>query len=36
MKKENDNTERKIKIIMSKGNFNISLHSINEAKMIYL
>ena len=36
MKKETDNTERKIKIIMSKGNFNISLHSINEAKMIYL
>lgn len=36
MKKENDNTDRKINIIESKGNFNISLHSINEAKMIYL
>ncbi len=32
MKKENDNTERKIKIIMSKGDFSISLHSINEVK----
>lgn len=32
MKKENDNTERKIKIIESKGDFNISLHSINEVK----
>ena len=32
MKKENDNTERKTKIIESKGDFNISLHSINEVK----
>ena len=32
MKKETDNTERKIKIIMSKGDFSILLHSVNEVK----
>ena len=32
MKKERDNTDRKIKIIKSKGDFNISLHSTNEVK----
>lgn len=32
MKKERDNNDRIRKIIMSKGNFNISLHSIDEVK----
>lgn len=32
MKKERDNNDRIRKIVMSKGNFNISLHSIDEVK----